>query len=341
MSSIATIVGDPSEIERWPGRSTHLTHERRWLLAEHGRSGATNAVIAVPTGDSPSLVLPCTKFDWGHRHNDYDPIAVVRPGSPLPSLSHARISPASGAHLAVAALPHSNEGPFITSARAGPNDFVAAIEKFEEWALELNCTAATFLGMREGARIAKRLTESGYVPVELEPWSVMEDLPGSFDEWLQSLSRQARNNVRRELRETRDDLVIQVKGVEGLGPEARDLLVEKYVRYGHPRQHERVSGLFDRLRAWHGDQVRVITAMDDTQRLVGFAAVILGARDAAVRCDANLGVPFLHFVLTYYEVVRLCCSLGLTRIHYGTASYEAKSYRGCTFHPRFAYVRDL
>ncbi len=335
-----TTVADAAGVVTWPD-TQRLTHSRRWLCAEHGRAGSVASIVATPDDVAPRVLLPCVRLDPNHQHADYDPFAP-RWDDPIATPSKlSRLSPSLGGVLAVAAVPHSNDGPVIASREASSEDVEWAVDGFESWAQSADCDGSAFLGLAEDSPMVARLEARGYARVALDPWAVMERIPDTFDGWLATLSGKSRRAALREIGRYAETMTFHVGSAKELDVHARDLLVDKFGKYGHPRDPSRVESLFERLQSCHEDGLRVLTARDSGGRRAAFTVLVGDEKELHVRVSATIGLPGLHFVAVYYEVVRLATSLRVRTVHYGTGSYEGKMQRGCQLQRRIALVRAL
>jgi hypothetical protein len=326
------VLASAVDVGSWPVVGW-VTHTRAWVAAEHGRSGRCSGVISVSRVPDAQVIAPCASFDEEHQHADYDPGLLWSPREKHEKLPEwvASISPAKGGSVAAAAVPHSGDGPLIAGPGAGMDEVHLAVDSLESWAQSQECAGAAFLAVPTGGELAGLLGERGYREIRSEPWALMDDVPTTYDQWLQGLSRGRRRTAKAERRQAGEAVWFRITEGDGLDDESGRILADHYAKFGHRRDLGRVMDLFSRLRASHGSGLRVILAESRPSReRVGFAVMVMGRGNAHHRLVAAVDLPGLHFSLLFYEPISLACRTGIARIDYGTTSYEGKLLRGCS-----------
>ncbi|MGV8929796.1 MAG: GNAT family N-acetyltransferase [Brevundimonas sp.] len=151
----------------------------------------------------------------------------------------------------------------------------------------------------------------------------------TFDDFLAALSSNRRKTIRRERREARTGLDIQVLTGSGLTEAHWDAFFAFYQdtgerKWGRPYL---TRDFFTRLGATMADRIALVMAFRDDVAVAG--ALNLIGRDALYgrQWGALEEVPFLHFELCYYQAIDFAISRGLSRVEAG-AQGQHKIARG-------------
>ncbi len=210
-------------------------------------------------------------------------------------------------------------------------------------ATRLIAGAARALGERIGApnvhvlfprEDETRLWEAnGYLRREGFQFHWFRENAGTFEAYLARLSSKERNQARRELRGV-DRAGITVAT---LAPEAHtpDVVRRMYGFYASTIDKHRVwgrlylnSAFFERIVERFRERLAWVVARDGAgQMIAGAFNVRRGARLYGRYWGAEGDVPFLHFVVCYYEGIRYCIEQGLEVFEPG-AGGEHKRARG-------------
>ena len=165
----------------------------------------------------------------------------------------------------------------------------------------------------------------------------------SFEDYLGSLTRHRRANVRADLKRfSRSGLAARLVTLGEIGAAAAPLAVNVQHKYGHQSSPVRQTRFFGDLAAGLGDDALVFGCFDGS-RLVGFGLAFrwqdtLYIRSAGFDYDA-LARRGEHFMVMYYEPIRYAIEQGLARVHFGTESFAAKVQRGCSLQPLWSAAR--
>jgi uncharacterized protein len=165
----------------------------------------------------------------------------------------------------------------------------------------------------------------------------------SFEEYLGSLTRHQRANVRSDLKRfARSGLTARRVTLGEVGPEAAPLAVNVQHKYGHHSSPVRQVRFFGDCAAALGDDALVFGCFDGSA-LIGFALAFRWQDTLYIRSagfDYDL-LPRLgeHFMVMYYEPIRYAIEQGLALVHFGTESFPAKVQRGCSLQPLWSAAR--
>lgn len=159
----------------------------------------------------------------------------------------------------------------------------------------------------------------------------------SFEDYLASLSQNARANVRTDMRRfARTGLEARLVPLGEVVAAAAPLAVNVQHKYGHQSSEARQVRFFGDCAAQLRDGALVFGCFDGA-RLIGFVLAFpwqdtLYIRSTGFDYDAAPRQGE-HFIVMFYEPVRYAIAHGLARVHFGTESFTAKLRRGCTLAP--------
>ncbi len=163
-----------------------------------------------------------------------------------------------------------------------------------------------------------------------------------FDAYVQSLDRRRRSSVGRERREFLDaGYRIRVDyGISGLGEDTARLQANVLNKHGSTSA---VSGILDgyqMLAATVPDHV-ITFRCERNGELGGVAVCLRDADDLYVR---SVGISddrssFIYFNTMFYAPVEWSSANGIRRYGFGTAAYQVKRQRGCSFERRYGAIR--
>jgi predicted N-acyltransferase len=166
------------------------------------------------------------------------------------------------------------------------------------------------------------------------------ELPGSsFDDYLASLSRRRRGEVRREIRAARG------LRFEDFPLSGHEHLVAAYRRLAagrHGRFTDLDASFYEQLAENMGERSRVLLAMSPQAPtaagpafsgrygwVIGASCYLEYGGKTFLLHGGAVRERFAYFNLTFYELIRLAYRRGIRSINFRPAGDEAKSNRGC------------
>lgn len=288
-----------------------------------------------------------------------DVLAVVTPGSVQPGVLTA---PAPGPRRLGASRPRRADpspgpaaqpcadragsgpaGPLGVPGPAAPTDLEDLVTAVERLAGKLSLPVVEFANVRAepgDAALHRTLRARGYAPVITGADAVLEAHHTDLDAYFAGF----RSNRRKVLRKERSRFLaagptLDLQGPEGLTADLVALQLARYRAYGHDATPDSVRDRFARAARVPG--LRVLRADGPTGPL-GFVAFYehLGRRRLVPRLGAFVrSAPACYFNLAYYELIAHAARLGGMSIHYGDATYAAKTGRGCRLVRLTTYLR--
>jgi predicted N-acyltransferase len=175
--------------------------------------------------------------------------------------------------------------------------------------------------------------------------AVLDVTWSSFEGYLASLTRQRRGRVRADLRHfAQSGLESRLVPLGEVVSAAAPLAVNVQHKYGHQSSPVRQVRFFgDCARQLDGDAL-VFGCFDGT-RLIGFCLAFqwrdtLYIRSAGFDYDA-VARRGEHFMVMYYEPIRYAIEHSLATVHFGTESFAAKVWRGCSLRPLWSAARKI
>jgi len=163
---------------------------------------------------------------------------------------------------------------------------------------------------------------------------------GTFDDFLARFTSKRRNQIRRELRETRDQGVeLQALTGSALGPERVDFIFDFYrstvEKFFYGRQYLN-RAFFEQVCATMPEQLHLVVATDlASKKPIAGAFNLLGKHTLYGRYWGALEErPFLHFNVCFYRGIEECIARRLQLFEPG-AGGEHKLARG--FEPALTY----
>ncbi|MGW1978078.1 GNAT family N-acetyltransferase [Streptomyces sp. NPDC001889] len=169
----------------------------------------------------------------------------------------------------------------------------------------------------------------------------VETVGAGLDDFVGALSpKQRRTNARREIRRFAESgLEVRRMSLSDIWERGAPLLGQVQRKYGHDMSDERLRGFLGR-QAEHLDREAVVFAVHDGGRLIGFSLCYEAGDELALRL-IGFDYPRLpgadeYAQLLLYAPLRYCYERGLTRLHLGTSSYDAKCRRGARVRPLWA-----
>ncbi|AVT33699.1 hypothetical protein C6361_34450 [Plantactinospora sp. BC1] len=338
-----TVAGSLSEVEpaRWASLATgwpvELSHA--WLRAEEGRTAAAQWYLLAWRPDGRLLgALAAYLFDGPITHTAYPVQSVLRGTS-------QDLDPALHPSL-VCVAPGSYRPGLLSDRTLDPESTMrvreALLTAFEEHARDLGCAAISVMHVSGGdTGLAGLLAGRGYAKALVSADAVLRVPAGSFPDYLATLPPDRRRKVRRERRTFLDSgVTVHAGGAELLTESLAPLLVDHYRRYGHPADERGVLDRFHRVRRQGELRVFLARAGDE---IAGFSAFFTDGADRLVGrlYAARSAGAFEYFNLVYYEPITAAARDGIRAIHYGSESFDAKVFRGCTLRPLYGHFGSV
>jgi uncharacterized protein len=168
----------------------------------------------------------------------------------------------------------------------------------------------------------------------------LADCGDGFDAYLAQLGGDRRNKVRRERRAFRaSGLRIGVRRLDECERELAPLLANVQRRYDQPADPAVLAGLLEAESAALARRSAVFTAEDAEGIVAAFLVYRFGSglhgRLAGFAYERLPGA-FEYFNLGVYEPVAYLAEHGLSGLHLGVGSWQAKAFRGATIRPLWA-----
>lgn len=224
---------------------------------------------------------------------------------------------------------------------------VAAIS---EWAAAGGLTAVGFLYTLPGdAVLSAALRRQGFATTP-SPYTAANDLRlagDGFDDYLASLPRHHRTEIRRERRKVADagitaapvDLAAERAEVVGLR-------LQHAARYGRRVSEEKEQARLDSvIGAFGRDRVLGFGARGPGGELISFC-VVVDWHDEWYVLDSGSDYDHPDHRLTYFEAcyytpIEAAYRRSVRTLHFGLGSWAAKRQRGCVETPRHVWVKAL
>lgn len=232
--------------------------------------------------------------------------------------------------------------------RAGLASPAAATERLvaaaEDLMRERQARSVAFLYVDERDTVLRQvLTARGYASFTSSSYSWLPVPDGGFGGYTATLSAHRRRRIeaeRRRLRAAGVQVRLEPLTAE-LVPPVSAMDVSLLVKYGARATQEQAELTFDRIRREFGDGASVVTARLDGE-LCGFA-LVLRHRDHwyVYRCGFDYAVKGdlpVYFEVLFYHLIEAAAAAGVSVVHYGTGSTEAKQSRGCLTTHQHAFV---
>jgi len=196
---------------------------------------------------------------------------------------------------------------------------------------------AGFLGTRDV--LALRAAGVPALPVLLTTDAWIPVGPGGWAQWLQSLpSKGRRDSVKQEIKAfARAGYQIRRSPLSECYREAAELLAATQRRYGHPYDLDVLAESFRRQAIAMGSAAQVLFCARQGESAVAFCLYYIFGDTLFVRA-VGFDYPQLrgaaeYFNLVYYEPVRIAADHGLSWLHLGIESADAKALRGARLRP--------
>lgn len=317
------------------GGNFYLSH--RWLsIVEHDSQPPPVYLAAWSSGGALAGGLPVYRLDQPPGNHLSDPAFVIS--------DHAG---ADGWYPALLAGTRIGYASSILADPGMPADGQAGICQALLDALACYAAdggfASTSLLYLPGPGTAQLAEVPGWPLVFSSAEAVLPVTWSSFEEYLASLSRHRRANVRSDLRHfSQSRLRTRLVPLGEVAADAAPLAVNVQHKYGHQSSPVRQVRFFGDCAGHLGDDALVFGCFDGG-RLIGFGLAFrwrdtLYIRSAGFDYDA-LPRSGEHFMVMYYEPIRYAIEQGLALVHFGTESFAAKVQRGCSLRPLWSAAR--
>jgi uncharacterized protein len=352
VDSVARLGADADRLLR--GRSYWAS--ARWLACAEELPGHDFRYLCVRSGGRLVGVLPCQYVAGTGGPRFYDIPGMVHAGGVFGSADHldpteaeqldqarAAMDPASLYPSLIAASPNSC-CPVGLDPDLGDRDrrlvLAALVRLHAETADQAGCRSRGLLYLYPepdpavSGVLADICAAAGLQRVRLGADCVLPVDTTGFTGYLDRFRSARRVAIRRERRRFAEaGLTVRVeRGPAALRDEFVELQDSLLRRYGSAADRPQLLAGYQVLRRWLGDELVVFTAWQ-AETLVGFIAFlehdgVLYARSTGFD-HGRIADTFCYFNLLYYTPVDWAAARGITRIHYGFATYEAKLRRGC------------
>ncbi|MBC7274589.1 MAG: GNAT family N-acetyltransferase [Streptomyces sp.] len=330
----------------------------RWLAVQERNSGTTMDFLVRRRAGRPVAALVTAWAD------DSVPWLLARPDAML-TRAVADEEPEAAARLAdtaggdpAALLPslvcggrHLGRTRPLAAPDALPTDVAALVAEAERLAADRGAASVCFPHVDErDTGLVELLCERGYRSHPAAHYAWLPIPPGGWDQFLAEMSKHRRRRVRlerRALAEAGVDVRIEPLTAD-LVPRLGQLDCNLLRKYGNPASPEHSAGLIAFIAEVMGDDVMVSVARKDGA-VIGFGMVLrsrsrgreewFGHR-AGFDYDAQGKLPLYYDVL-YYRVLEAAAAQGVTVLHAGIGSVEAKLARGCLASQEHSYLLRL
>ncbi|WP_369248196.1 GNAT family N-acetyltransferase [Streptomyces sp. R41] len=319
----------------------------RWLAVQERNSGTTMDFLVQHRDDKPVAGLVAAWAD------DSVPWLLARPDAMLSRALEDGGTPEAEAVLTevaqgdpAALLPslvcggrHLGRTRAPARPDALPSDVEALLERAEQLAAERGAASVCFphVDVRDTG-LVELLRGRGYRSHLSAHYAWLPIPPGGWDQFLEEMSKHRRRRVRLERRALAEAKVeVHLEPLtKALAPRLGELDCNLLRKYGNPASPEHSAGLLSWISEVMGDDAMVSVARKDGS-IIGFGMVLrsrargeeqwFGHR-AGFDYDAQGKLPLYYDVL-YYRVLEAAAREGVSVLHAGIGSVEAKLARGC------------
>jgi len=322
-----------------------------YLLAEDpGAGGPTDALTGGLAGGL-ATALAEVSAPWLSGRPDTLLARCVRESRPGAEQYQAQLPPdlagalmpalvCGGRHLGRTRL-LSADGP---GARNTAERLLASAERL---AVARGARSVAFLYVdEEDVELRQLLEARGYAGFQSSVYCRMTLPPGGFESYLSRFSSVRRRSVlaeRRRLARAGVEVRVEPLTSEAI-PRLAELEAELLTKYGMTWTAAQSELILRRALAGLGRDALVSVARSGAD-VLGFA-LLLRHRDqwfahrAGFDYEAQGRLP-VYFEALFYALAEEAPAAGVTGVHYGTGSAEAKVSRGCTAADQYAYVLRL
>ncbi|MEV6394800.1 GNAT family N-acetyltransferase [Streptomyces sp. NPDC051907] len=306
------------------------------------RAGGPDAALAtaLATEESPWVLgRPDTllQFSAEAERDGAAELLAALPGTPAQALLPSLVC--GGRHM--------GRSRVLRAPAAGRAAAERLVARAEEIAAEHGAASVAFPFVEGGDELLREiLAARGYRSHLSGRYSSLPLTPEGFEGYLLRLSAKRRRRVRTERRKIAE-AGVEMR-LEPLRPELiprLGLLEEQLMaKYGIAWKAAQTEEVLRETAANFGDDALVTLAVGDGE-IRGFGT-LLRFRDHWYARQAGFDYAYqqrlaLYFETLYYFPVDKAAEHGVTAIHYGLGSEEAKLSRGCAAEDQFAYVLRL
>ncbi|WP_406474996.1 GNAT family N-acetyltransferase [Streptomyces sp. NBC_01615] len=331
----------------------------RWLAVQERNSGTTMDFLVQHREEKPVAALVTAWAD------DSVPWLLARPDAMLSRALEDGGPPEAAAVLAEVAqgdpaslLPslvcggrHLGRTRTLAGPDALPADVEALVVRAEQLASERGAASVCFphVDVRD-AELVDLLRARGYRSHLSAHYAWLPIPPGGWDQFLAEMSKHRRRRVRLERRALAEAKVeVHLEPLtKALAPRLGELDCNLLRKYGNPASPEHSAGLLSWISEVMGDDAMVSVARKDGA-IIGFGMVLrsrargeeqwFGHR-AGFDYDAQGRLPLYYDVL-YYRVLEAAAREGVSVLHAGIGSVEAKLARGCLASEEHSFLLRL
>ncbi|MFI1483842.1 GNAT family N-acetyltransferase [Streptomyces sp. NPDC020747] len=330
----------------------------RWLAVQERNSGTTMDFLVRRRADMPVAALVTAWAD------DSVPWLLARPDAMLARALEDRTpdveaclvdvaggDPASLLPSLVCGGRHLGRTRPLAAPEALPSDVEALVTEAEQLAEDRGAASVCFPHVDErDTGLVELLRHRGYRSHPSAHYAWLPIPPGGWDQFLAEMSKHRRRRVRLE-RRALDEAKVEVRIeplTQDLVPRLGELDCNLLRKYGNPASPEHSAGLLSWIAEVMGDDVMVSVARKDNN-VIGFGMVLrsrsrgreewFGHR-AGFDYDAQGKLPLYYDVL-YYRVLEAAAQEGVSVLHAGIGSVEAKLARGCLASQEHSFLLRL
>ncbi|MFC4008209.1 GNAT family N-acetyltransferase [Nonomuraea purpurea] len=296
---------------------------RHWLHFCADMSGAPSGAVSAALPGGGASALPVSRVE-GIANTFYDWRAILgKEGLPGPPPSGLLVGPQRGyqTHL-------------LSTPGAKPADAAAGVRGVLE---DVDLTVmAMFLNSHDTAA----LKESGVhaLPLLLNADAWLHIPGGGWEAWLSSLGKRRREMVRREVRRFAEaGYEITDAPLSAWIDSAARLLASTEAKYGHHNHAASYVRLLTGQVKHLGTAGRVIICAPPHEAPVGYALYYIHGDTLFIR-SAGFDYPRLrnaaeYFNVVFYLPIKQAIEAGVSWVHAGIESTEAKAFRGAQLRP--------
>lgn len=329
-----------------------------WLAVQERNSGTTMDFLVRRRGGAPVAALVTAWADdsvpWLLARPDAMLARALEEGTPEARDRLADVAggePASLLPSLVCGGRHLGRTRPLTAPDALPPDVEALVAEAEQLAADRGAASVCFPHVDErDTGLVDLLRRRGYRSHLSAHYAWLPIPPGGWDQFLAEMSKHRRRRVRLERRALAEAKVeVRLEPLTpDLVPRLGELDCNLLRKYGNPASPEHSAGLLSWIAEVMGDDVMVSVARKDGQ-IIGFGMVLrsrargreewFGHR-AGFDYDAQGRLPLYYDVL-YYRVLEAAAREGVSVLHAGIGSVQAKLARGCLASEEHSFILRL
>lgn len=192
--------------------------------------------------------------------------------------------------------------------------------------------------LRENLQSLGYLRSTGTTTLYLDvKWS-------SFEDYLKSLKRKTRMNIRREIKKCAENgVTIKERDLKGLSANLPVLLSNLFSKYDKNAKNYFDNSFFCKFEEYAKDTAKVFVA-EKNDELVGFSLSmrqrdVLDVFMCGFNYEAQTNTDFTYFNLCYYAPIRWAIEEGIKKIYYRRKAEKVKLDRGCKPEKTYSFVK--